>query len=283
MKYKLTRRRFGQLAIASTVVASLGYMANRTSAAQSDIVYGLEVGPDNVNISIIDLVTGVLTLSLSLPTNKILEGDDQLTGFTAVSNGLIVSINPSQSTQKNDYSPILVSLGSSPTKVTVSGLNKNETLQGIVGNSDGSLYGLVTEDRSHKKAQIVSINPITGKTKKLEKIKLSDQQRFNHLATFSNGTFLTTSIDINGFSTLIELAPSTGKENDQGKIIPAQTNLNNGLSSLACSSSNNIYALGAPRYEFRNSLFQVKEDGTATPLLTDLSVNLITVSSIKIL
>ena len=39
---KLTRRRFGQLVIATTTVAGLGYLGKRTIAQTSSIIYGLQ-------------------------------------------------------------------------------------------------------------------------------------------------------------------------------------------------------------------------------------------------
>lgn len=50
MKLKLTRRRFGQLAIASTAVAGLGYLANKTFAQTpppfSSMVHALTLDPE---------------------------------------------------------------------------------------------------------------------------------------------------------------------------------------------------------------------------------------------
>ena len=40
---KLTRRRFGQLVIATTTVAGLGYLGKRTIAQTSSIIYGVRV------------------------------------------------------------------------------------------------------------------------------------------------------------------------------------------------------------------------------------------------
>lgn len=280
MNYKLTRRQFGQLAIGSTAVACLGYLANKTLAASTEILYALDVGSDTLKVGIIGISTGSVTISLTLPRDSILSGGDQITGFTAASQ-LIAVINPSKNAKKSNYSPSLLFLSSSPTIVTLSGLNKNETLHGIVGKPDGSLYGLVTEDRSHKKVQLVSIDTSTGKTKKIAKI--SDSERFNNLSLFSNGTLLSTSIDTNGYSNLVQLNPSTGQTTNKGKITSRTIDLNNGLTSLAYSSSNSIYALGAQRYAYQNSLFQVSEDGTATQLLENLDYDLIAVSSMSIL
>jgi hypothetical protein len=40
----ITRRRFGQLAIGSTAVAAIGYLANKTFAQTTDLLlYGLRV------------------------------------------------------------------------------------------------------------------------------------------------------------------------------------------------------------------------------------------------
>jgi hypothetical protein len=253
MSLTLTRRRFGQLAIASTAVAALGYLANKTFAVTDLLLYGLRVDfGGKLAVETLNLVSGVVQdVSTNLTSDITLNTGDQLTGFTSLSDGtLVVCVTPAsdkgKKKEKDADPPYLIYLGTSPKTVEISGLKeKKETIVDIAGTQDGKLLGLVAKRNGRPPNKIVSIGS-DGKISKEDTVP--GRQRVTNLAESADKTIYTATVDDDGKPTV-----------DEKKLNSDKKNLNNGLNSLVGDSSDKslFYVLASDRYEITRSVLRV--------------------------
>ncbi len=254
MGLMITRRRFGQLAIGSTAVAAIGYLANKTVAQTTPLVlYGLKVKfGGKLAVETLNLVSGVVQdVSQNLTSGIALKAGAQLTGFTSLKDGtLVVCITPAsdkgKKKQKDADPPYLIYLGASPRTVEISGLkDKKETVVDIEGTEDGKLLGLVAKRNGRPPNKIVSIGS-NGKVSKEDTIPGS--KRVTNLAESADGTIYTATVNDEG-------EPSV----DEKKLNSDQKNLNNGLNSLVADSAkkDQFYVLASPRYAITRFVFSV--------------------------
>jgi hypothetical protein len=266
MKLKLTRRRFGQLAIASTAAVATGYLANRTVAQTNlvntttallqtnlvNVLYGIRVEGTGLVLQTLNLVTSVLSDVLNLTTGITLDPGDQLSGFTSLSNGtLVVAINPSRTRNRDDdYPPRIILLGTSPKTLTVTGLkDKKYVLGDIVGTRGGSLVGLVYKRNGTPPVRLASIDTDTGELDITDSFR--GNQRVRNLTECpegDGGTIYTTTVDREGNTVLADKQLVLGDENWVS-----------GLGSMACSSSGEFFVLARSRYGSANSLYKVNK------------------------
>lgn len=316
----LTRRRFGQLTIASSTLVMLGYFTTRTLAqtkASGTVLVGvLPAYPNdtsqpkidtNNNSQLIDptdsgdgteaftatatatptvgrtatvkpgrelvvnrldfdtdLVTGTLTQGTT-STGIILAGNtntllpyEQISGLASLSdNRLVLATNPINVEKKDNPTRITVIQGNSVKTLEVSGLKKQDRVESLAEANNNQLLGLVVKSSGKGDARLVAIDINTGQIDYTEKVKLPGNQRFSTLTQCSDGTMYTTSVAKSGETTLVRL-----DINQKKPVALAQLNLNgkpwvSGLKSLACSSANQLFALGSGRYETVTSLFLV--------------------------
>lgn len=253
MGLMITRRRFGQLAIGSTAVAAIGYLANKTFAVTDLLLYGLRVDfGGKLAVETLNLVSGLIQdVSENLTRGITLNPGAQVTGFTCLSDGtLVVCVTPAsdkgKKKQKDAPPPYLIYLGASPRTVEISGLkDKKETVVDIEGTKDGKLLGLVAKRNGRGSNRIVSIGS-NGKVSKEDAIPGS--QRVTNLAESSDGTIYTATVNDEG-------EPSV----DEKKLNSDQKNLNNGLNSLVADSADKsvFYVLASPRYAITRFVFSV--------------------------
>lgn len=299
MNYKLSRRRFAQLAIIAGTGIAINQLTNKTFAQQNLLIVGLRLGPvinpssvanltlDSLNddsevassaeisqeISFVSLneVTGQ---SENLPLSPItLPAGEEVTGFTAMSDGtMIVAITP-VSNSKKDVNPTRIVILSTPNKsLTISGLAKQEKLGSLVGTSDGRLLGLVSRKDSKPPFKLVDINVQTGAISASSKVKIPGGDRLSNLAQCADGSIYAIATDKTGATSLVELNSQTKTPitlNDQV--------WNNGLQSLACSSANQLFAFGSLKYNSRQSLYILDPQTGKMTLPKEFAVNQITV------
>ena len=290
MQFEFTRRRFGQLAIASTIATGLATVARKTSAqAPSLVILGMRPGsPISSNLDqptdgdFTDIGTGAenssggsarsLILQPSSGANlqdgavqvtaPVLQFGDVLTAFTSLSDGTLIIATRFSSLGKKDNATRLDILGSSVTTVTVSGLKKQEEIVSLLGLNDGSLVGLVAKTNGNPPTRLVTIDLQTGRLAKAD--NLPGNSRFSNLAQCSDGTLYTTAITKTGETALARLDK---KPTILAKLSFNNTAWNNGLSGLVCAPSGQFIALGARRYESPNYLHLVdKNTGVMTRL-----------------
>lgn len=286
MKSNLTRRRFGQLAIASTAVAMTGYFANKTLAQRNrlntpdsllptgllNVIYGVKVEDSGLIVQTLNLASLLLSTVSGL-TNIILDPGDQLTGFTTLSNGtLVVSINPSRTNKKDEYPPRLIFLGPSPRTVTVTGLKDKQSVLGdILGTNGGSLVGLVSKSNGTPPVKLASINTSTGAADIID--SFPGNQRVRNLAESPNGTIYTTTVDKDGNTVLgnKQLVLDNNMDNHMNN-----NNWVSGLRSLVSSSSSEFYGLGTTRYGLTNYLYKIDATTGNMTQLREFPVNKMT-------
>lgn len=303
MELKLTRRRFGQLAIAGTVVAVLGNFQRKVFSQISTpqlVVIGVRLGPipspdvdtglddpmpdtDEINIAP-SATVGLILESLDiadaqpkpLPIPQILlDSDDQVTGFTSLSDGTLVAAITPVPTKRKGGGPTRLIVGPSPTTVTISGLKKNEQLRSLVGTKDGRLLGLVVKKNGRSPVRLVEVDWTTGNF--ASKLKLAKNQRFSNLAE-CDGKLYTTGIDKDGKTRLLLLDLQKGDLDFIAELKVDDTIWDNGLESLVCSPANQLFAFGALRYQYPNALYSVDQSSGAMMKLQNFDVAMITVA-----
>jgi hypothetical protein len=274
MMLKLTRRRFGQIALTSAAAAGLGYLANKTVAQTPNLlIYGARpvTQAGKIVVQTLNVTANVIQDVTSVP----IESGEKLTGFTFLANRTIVlSISTVLGgKKKKENATRLVFVGTAPKTLTVSGLKKEDTLESLLGLKDGSLIGLVIKKNGRPPVNVVSIDTNNGRINVIDKIKLPQTERFSNLAQCPNGKIYTTAVGRLGDTRLVQL------DLGQGKVIPlSQLKFdnkvwNNGLNSLICSPGSQLLAFGAPRYESPNKVYIVNPtNGVMTLLVKGFNV-----------
>ncbi|MBW4500560.1 MAG: hypothetical protein KME57_13610 [Scytonema hyalinum WJT4-NPBG1] len=300
MKLKLTRRQFGQLAVASTAAATVGFFANKTVGQQppNSKILGARVGSisdddtdTNLNSETTDLADGSATADIVpsslqtivvesfevgtpevrpvLTTAPTLEAGEQISGFAALSGGILVVATTilNAKNKGNTYLITLGASGASPTRQVVTGLKKQETLLSLFTRKDGSLGGVVGKINGTPPMSIVSINPqtaaITGED------KLSGNLRVNTVAECPDATLYGIVTNNKGETSLVQI----DKGKDQTTPLRFEGQLwNNGFNSLVCSSSNELFALGARRYEAPLFLHSINKNTGVITRIRDFNV-----------
>ncbi|MBW4596340.1 MAG: hypothetical protein KME46_26410 [Brasilonema angustatum HA4187-MV1] len=260
---KLTRRRFGQMVIATTTVAGFGYLGKRTVAQTSSIIYGVRVPK-----------TGQLVIqSLDLATKQIqdlttvsIQPSEQLNSISYLGyNKFVLSISPLKTATKGNNSPRLltVTVGQSTTSIPISGLANDQNLANILVTNDGSLIGL-THKSDKTSSTLVNIDANTGAINTINNITLPVTERFDNLAQSrldnvaeSNGIIYTTNLTQQGNTSLVQLDLTKGQVSPGAQLTIDGKVWNSGFSSLASASGEQIYALGAPRYVTPNNLYTI--------------------------
>jgi hypothetical protein len=297
---KLTRRRFGQLAIAGTVAAVLGnFQRQLFSQISTPVVIGVRLGPipspdvdtgldefepdtdeiGTVPPATIELILESLDIADAQPTplpipQILLESDEQVTGFTSLSDGTVVAAITPLPTGSKGGDPTRLLVEPFATTVTISGLKKKEQLGSLVGTRDGRLLGLVVKDNGRPPVRLVEVDWKTGNLASI--LKLPGNQRFSNLAE-CDGNLYTTGIDKDGTTSLRLLDLQKGDLDFITDLRVNDTIWNNGLESLVCSPANQLFAFGALRYESPNALYSVDQSSGDMMKLQNFDVSKITV------
>lgn len=306
MNRRLTRRRFGRLAIAGTTVAGLGYLASKTIAQQPSnlVIVGIDRGdldytqaPGITNIdsngaettdstdtdstqaptTTRDLVLQSFSLNTSqigtLPTPQslVLNPGERLADLAYLADGtLVVVITPVSTSKKGGNSTRLVLLGQSPKNVTVSGLKKQEELQRLLLLNDGSFAGLVGKKNRTSPFRLVVIDPQTGQIGE-DRIKLPKEQ-FSNLAQCPDGKLYSTVFRQDGDTDLVQFDLGKKKSTVVAKLTINGDQWNNGLQSLVCSPTGQLIALGALRYKTFSALYTISTSTGAMTKIEDFNV-----------
>ncbi|MBW4633803.1 MAG: hypothetical protein KME30_18450 [Iphinoe sp. HA4291-MV1] len=271
MKLKLTRRQFGQLMIASTAVAGLGYLGKKTFAQTplitSSTIYGAH--PDRQR-------GGLVLQSLNLTTKQIqdigtvpIERGERLESLTYLAlNTFLLTIGPVTASKKENDPPRLVTviLGQIPVSVPVPGFNKLETLRSVRVTNDGSLIALVHR-KDKKSARLVNLNARTAAISNRDNIKLPENERFDNLVQLPNGITYTTIFGLQGDTSLVPLNLETGQVSQGVQLKINGTVWNNGFTSLASAPGNLIYAVGNGRHLTPNNLYTIDPSTGAITLV----------------
>lgn len=301
MNQHLTRRRFGQLAIASTAVAGVSIFAGRLEAQTApSVLVGVILGrqasstttaTSQVIVQTLAPATGqvqpLANVQVQPPTTNLsaralvappLQPYAQLSGLTSMADGtLILSSNPTASSQQADPSRLTKIVGSSPQTINVSGLDPQNALWSLLVTNDGSLIGLVANKNGKPPYRLANIDMQTGQVNFIN-FTLPTNEWFSNLAQCPNGNIYSLSAGFGGDISLVQLDLS------QGQLIrlPQRLRLNGvdwgtGLNSLTCSRDGQLYALGNPnKYDPRLALYSVDLSTGAMTRQTDVDYNKVT-------
>lgn len=302
MKLKLTRRQFGQLAVAGTAAAVLVF-ANKTVAQQppNSKILGARVGSisdddtdTNLESNTTDLADGSATADIVpsslqtivvesfdvgtqevttvLTTAPILQVGEQLSGFVSLKDGrLVVAATNINTKKKKDQDVRLIFLKESQS-VPVSGLKNNEAVQSLVLLKDGSVAALVGKKNGKPPSRIVTIDVNTGKI--TDRDKIPEQKRVTAIAQCPDQIFYGIETEPTGETNLFQV----GKEQSK-KLKFKDLPWNNGFNGLVCTSSNQLIALGGRRYEYPRFLhFLNKDNGEIQRIEKAFDVDAITVA-----
>lgn len=276
MELKLTRRRLGQLAIASTATAAIGYVANRTLAqTPSLIIYGLQ--PNRKAGGAIVQSLDVVTKEIKNVTTVILQRGERFGGFTSLTDGtFVVVISPVRASKRENNPSRLVFLNTSSTTLELSGLTKQETLEDLLVLNDGSLAGLVIR-KNKRFPRLVGFDFNTGDVLKGDRIKLPSTTRYDNLTQLSNGAVITTAVGDLGDTTLVQLNLGQKSITTKAKLNFNGKQWDSGLSSLTTSPADQLFALGGRRYETPYNLYTVDVNTGKMTLIREWDVAEITV------
>lgn len=286
MKLKLTRRQFGKLAIATTTTAAIAYLGNKTLAQTPEVsILGALAAarsstPGGVLLRSLNVVLNQVE---TLPTPEIQNGlqtGEKLTGFTSLPDGtLILAISPVRASKKEENPTRLVFVGTSPKSLNVSGLKKGERLESLLAANDGSLLALRIKKNGRPPSDLVSVDPSTGAISLVDKIKLPQTERFTQLAQSPNGTLYTIAVGRQGQTSLVQLDLGKGKPITLAQLKIDGTVWNSGLNDLVsspASPADQLFALGAPRYQRPYNLYTVDVNTGAMTLVREFDVTKIT-------
>ncbi|MDZ8029670.1 hypothetical protein [Nostoc sp. DedSLP04] len=298
MNYKLSRRRFGQLALAGTVVSGLSYLTKKALAETPSVnIVGIGSSPivtiDQTAITEVNTTELVENTALnsvstdikpvglvlqSLMTGKaqvltdkstpLLEPNEILSGFTSLSDGtLVVAITPVAISRRQATFTRITFLGTPVRTLILSGLKPNQQLGSLLGTNDGRLIGLVGKKNGTPPIKLVDIDLQTGEISFISKVKFLEDERISNLAECPNGILYSSVVGEYGETTLVQVDPNQKKPIRLGQLKLNGQAWNNGLQSLVCSATGQILAFGAMRYETPNAVFIVdKNSGTMTRL-----------------
>ncbi|MEH1983703.1 MAG: hypothetical protein V7L27_31315 [Nostoc sp.] len=298
MGYKLSRRQFGQLVLAGTVVSGFSYLTNKVLATTPTLnIVGIgstsiptdptaipevkktESYPNHPNSVTTDMNPVGLELVLrSLTTGStqviadngtpLLEANEILNGFTSLKDGtLVVAITPVITSRRKAIPTRLTFLGTPVKTLTVSGLNENQQLGSLLGTNDGRLIGLVGNKNGTPPITLVDIDLQTGAISPLSQITIPKDERVRNLAECPDGNFYTSLLGRHGETSLVQLGL-----NQEKPIVLAQLKVdgqawNNGLQNLVCSGTGQLLAFGCMRYRPPNAVYNIdKKSGNMTRL-----------------
>lgn len=273
MEPKLTRRRFGRLAIASTAVAGLGYLANKTFAQTRSplVVYGVRPSREGGKLTLQSL--NVESGTVQDVTTATLDDGEKVIGLTSLANGaLVLAVGPVRAGKKENAPTRLIFLGKSPRTLTLSGLGSQYALESFLGLNDGSLVGLVNRKNNMPPVRVVDINVSTGNISFTDRVNLPAQERFSQLMETPNGTLYTTLVKKLGNTTLVRLDLAQGRVIDLAQLNFNGRVWNSGLNDMVSSPTSpmgKLFALGAPRYASFYNLYNVDADTGAMTLLRE--------------
>ncbi|MBN3907210.1 MAG: hypothetical protein HWQ35_11790 [Nostoc sp. NMS1] len=313
MNHKLSRRQFGQLVLAGTVVSGLSYLTNKTLAQTPSLNSSLNniigigsssiittdktvipevntteldsTAPNNLSTDIkpVGLVLQSLTTGnnqlLADKSTPLLEPNEILSGFTSLSDGtLVVAITPVTTSRRRATPTRITFLGTPVKTLIVSGLKQNQQLGSLLGTNDGRLIGLVGKKNGTPPIVLVDINLQTGEISSISKVRFPNDERVSNLAECPDGKLYTSLVGFNGDTTLVQLDSNQKKPIRLAQLKVDDKEWNNGLQSLVCSATGQLLAFGAMRYETPNAVYSVDKNTGNMTRLQDFNATQITVT-----
>jgi hypothetical protein len=281
----------GSVMVAACAVAASGHFAQATSAGAPASATLLGVRAGNVpaggpasaiplEAAIMDLASGGIQ-SQSLPqvlqdgVTPLFTVTDSITGCCVLSDGtLVVAVTPvSASKRASDPTRLVRISGSTATGATISGLKQLEQLSSLTATNTGSILALGYKKNGTPPARVVSVDPQTGAATDYAGVHLPGNVTFRTLTLCPNGVLYATAVARTGDTSLIQLSGNQTQLLTSGGVV-----WNNGLASLVCAATDQLVALGAPRYKTPNALYGVVTSSGAMTRIRDFNVDAMTLA-----
>lgn len=243
MNFRLKRRRFGQLALASAATTVLSNLATKTVAQQPQLViYGVRLTPASSSITedmadagaanktpgiilqSVDLATGqeLSTTEISEQTvqnqqettetvNKgflIKKPCERITAITTLSDGTVV-VAASAATKNGDFSRFIFydPASKKPFGLKAKKIKQNNTVESLLAIQNDQLLAIVSLKQGQPPFDLAVINPKSGQVDSGAALSLPILplgERFNNLAQSPDGTIYATNIDSEGILFLVQ-------------------------------------------------------------------------------
>lgn len=267
------------IALAIIGIAAIG---DTTFAQQSPLVYGVRVTAREIVLESLNLTNDQLQ-DPSVQTGITLEAKEQLSGFTLLADGAFAlatapttaSISGGVNLSRLIF--FVTSLQLQPVAVfpELPGLAKNNTVESLLATQDGKLLSIVSLNQGTPPFTLATIDRNNGQVSSIP-ITLPQERRFSNLTQCPDGTIYVTSLGRSESTSLVQLDPQQGQLLSLQQLNFNNRPLSNDLASLACSPSNQLYALGNPSFQGTNSLFTVDVSTGVMSLVRPFAVDKIT-------
>jgi hypothetical protein len=284
MNFRIRRRRFGQIAIATAATTALGSFAQRALAQRGPILYGATVDStgENLIVQALNLATGNI-----LPTNiqRRLQTDERISGFTSMPSGrFVIATGPRMALPGRRVGRRSRLISSTAQDMPEpQGLDADAAFESLLTTNDNSLLSIISLNQGTPPFRLANVNRQSGRVDFLSDFDLLPNRRYSNLTQSPRGNTYGTLLGPDSGPTLVQFdfanrSIVTGK----AKIVPiAQLTYNriplvNDVASLALSPSNQLFALADPTYEGTNSLFIVNIQTGEMTFLRKFAVQKIT-------
>jgi hypothetical protein len=313
----VTRRQFGKLAIAGTAATALGVLATKGIAqTPSQVILGVRPGAlpkidkstsltesnpiDNTEESTTATITantanrsvanGKAAISIPivvesydlatsqvktvLTTSPILLPGEQLSGFATLKDGTLIVAASGGGLSKKEQANAnirLIFLGKSINTLPLSGLKDRQELLSLARSQDDTLIGIVSGANGVPPYSLVAVNPKTGEV--TIKNQLPDKEQYSNLTECNDGTLYAIATEQSGITSLYQI-----KEGQKTPLKLEGQPWNSGFIGLTCSASNQLFAVGARRYEFPNYIHLIESKTGELKRLAAFNVSKIAIS-----
>lgn len=264
------------LAIAFAIIG-VAAISHPSFAQESPLVYGVRATSGEVVLESLDLTND--QLQPSVQTGITLEANERLSGFTLLADGTFTLATAPTTAAINGGVNLsrLIFFGASPQPQTVvvfpelPGLAANNTIESLLATQDGNLLSILSLNQGTPPFSLATIDRNNGQVSP-SSITLPPDRRFSNLTQCPNGTIYLTSLGRSNSTSLVQL----DLQQEQLISLPQLTfnnlPLSNDLASLACSASNQLYALSNPTFE-GNSLFTLDASTGVMSLVKSFAVD----------
>ena len=281
MNQIITRRKFCQLVAASYSAAMFASLAKKTLAQEAPpLLYGVSAVSGGVVLQSLDLTTDEVQDLSDRTVDITLEPNERLSGFTVLpDNTLVLATAPTTSSIIGNPANLsrLIFVDTSPqTLAEFPGLGQRSTIESLLATQDGQLLSIVSLNQGTPPFRRAYINRQTGKVTFINELSVPSNQRLSNLTQGPDGTIYATSIRGEGGTSLVQLDLEQGQVISLSQLSFNNRPLRNDVSSLACSPSNQLYALGNPAYQRTNSVFTIDVNTGAMARLRKFDVDEIT-------
>jgi hypothetical protein len=219
-----------------------------------------------------DLVTSEVKTVLT--TSPVLQPGEQLSGFATLKDGtLIVAASGgglSKKKQANGNIRLII-LREPATTIPLSGLKDRQELLSLARSQDDSLIAIVSNANGTPPYSIVAVNPKTGEV--TERNQLPGKEQYSNLTQCTDGTLYAIATEQSGITSIYQI-----KEGQKNPLKLEGQSWNSGFVGLTCSASNQLFAVGARRYEFPNFIHSVEAKTGELKRLTAFNVSKIAIN-----